>query len=252
MTDTLKGQSPEDGRTSPDDTGRDSHDLARPNMSGVLTGTDIVAVSTSRQKAISRFIERALGASVDGLTRFGRHWLLTLNVILGAIVGLAILTPILFILGQNSIASSLFALYHYICAQVPSHSYYLGGYQLALCARNLAIYSSLFAGTLIFRFVRDRLPVLGWRLWLLTMVPMALDGFTQMFGLRESNWELRTLTGVIFGLGLCWCLLPQIEEAAWSETSSAPEPRRPRIELTFGVIRHVFMGQPGQPEQASA
>ena len=36
---------------------------------------------------------------------------------------------------------------------------------------------------------------------------------TQLFGLRESNWELRTLTGVIFGLGVCWFLLPQIQSA---------------------------------------
>lgn len=167
-------------------------------------------------------VSRILGMILTGITRFGRHWLLVLNVLFGAVVGLAIFVPILYILGQGGIASRIFALYHYICEQIPSHSYFLSGYQLALCARNLAIYSSLFVGTLIYRLVRDRLPILGWRLWLLTMVPIALDGFTQMFGLRESNWELRTLTGVIFGLGICWFLLPQIEEPARGESPFVP------------------------------
>lgn len=242
MTDGMMKRLP-DSMSSIAHVGTTSHEATMPTVGQ----PDTISNGASWRRNVSRLLDTSLA----GLTRFGHHWLLTLNMILGAIVGLAILTPILFILGQSRIASSLFALYHYICAQVPSHSYYLGGYQLALCARNLAIYSSLFAGTIVFQFVRDRLPVLGWRLWLLTMVPMALDGFTQMFGLRESNWELRTLTGVIFGLGLCWFLLPQIEEAAWSEASSAPQSRHPRIELTFGVIRRVFMDQPSQPQQAS-
>ena len=205
-----------------------------------------------------RTLSRILGATLVGITRFGRHWLLVLNVLFGAVVGLAIFVPILYMLGQGGIASRIFALYHYICEQIPSHSYFLSGYQLALCARNLAIYSSLFVGTLIYRFLRNRLPMLGWRLWLLTMVPIALDGFTQMFGLRESNWELRTLTGVIFGLGICWFLLPQIEEAVRGSDIPARQSKRPRIELDLGfisgAIRRAFTGQrsqSGQPQQAS-
>jgi uncharacterized membrane protein len=49
------------------------------------------------------------------------------------------------------------------------------------------------------------------------MVPMALDGGTQLFGWRESTWELRTLTGIIFGLGVCWFVLPYIEYGASSK-----------------------------------
>jgi hypothetical protein len=30
-------------------------------------------------------------------------------------------------------------------------------------------------------------------------------------GWHESNWELRTLTGSIFGLGVCAFVLPHIE-----------------------------------------
>ena len=36
--------------------------------------------------------------------------------------------------------------------------------------------------------------------YLLLIAPMAIDGLTQLVGWRESNWELRTLTGALFGL----------------------------------------------------
>ncbi|MBF6590790.1 MAG: DUF2085 domain-containing protein [Ktedonobacterales bacterium] len=151
---------------------------------------------------------------------FERRWLLILNVVLGSFIALAALVPILFALGWAGVASPIFLAYHYVCAQIPAHSYFLLGYQMALCARNLAIYSSLFVGSLAFRRVRDWLPPLDWRLWVVTMVPMALDGGTQLFGWRESNWELRTLTGAIFGLGVCWFLLPMVQDAVNSARQS--------------------------------
>ena len=102
---------------------------------------------------------------------------------------------------------------HVISAQIPSHSYFALEYQLALCARNLAIHGSLLGGSLLFHAVRGWLAPLDWRMRALTMLPMAWDGGTQLFGLRESNGELRTLTGVIFCLGVCWFLLPRIQSA---------------------------------------
>ena len=46
-----------------------------------------------------------------------------------------------------------------------------------------------------------------------SLLPMAIDGFTQLFGLRESDWVLRTITGVLFGLRLVWLAYPYVEEA---------------------------------------
>lgn len=148
------------------------------------------------------------------LSRFAAaHWLLLANVGLGLLVGGAVMVPFLFVWGWSDLGSSLFSLYHLVCGQIPSHSYFLFGYQLALCARNLAIYSSLLGGSLVFRAVRTRLPPLAWYLWLLTLLPMAVDGVSQLVGLRESTWELRTITGVLFGLGVCWFILPRLETA---------------------------------------
>ena len=161
---------------------------------------------------------QALDRSVTGSTKrvadwFQRHWLALVTSALALLLAGAVVTPLFYAFGWPQVGAALFAAYHLICAQVPSHSYFLLGYQLALCARNLAIYGSMFAGSLLFRWTRAWLPALDWRLWLVTMLPMALDGGTQLFGWHESNWELRTLTGVIFGLGVCWFILPRIQVA---------------------------------------
>jgi len=42
---------------------------------------------------------------------------------------------------------------------------------------------------------------------------MAIDGGTQLVGLRQSTWWLRLVTGTLFGVGSVWVLYPQIEAA---------------------------------------
>jgi uncharacterized membrane protein len=189
---------------------------------------------------------------VQGADRAGqwlvRHWLLVMNVALGLFVGIAVLVPILFALGADSIATPIFHLYHLVCDQLPSHSYFIFGYQLALCSRNLAIFGSLFVGTLAFHAVRGWWPQLHWSLWLLTVLPMALDGGTQLFGWRESTWELRTLTGVIFGLGICWLLLPALEDAAAPADAGTTSTRRRVLRL----VRHHHQERSAHPTEALA
>jgi uncharacterized membrane protein len=42
---------------------------------------------------------------------------------------------------------------------------------------------------------------------------MAVDGFTQLFGWRQSDWFLRTATGALFGMASVWLAYPYIEDA---------------------------------------
>lgn len=154
------------------------------------------------------------------------YYAIIIAVVLGALLLAAVLSPILSYLGLDVIAKPIFYAMHLICAQTPSHSFYIFGHQLCLCERCLAIYSAMFVSALVFAFSKLRLP--GLRLWqaLLLSVPMALDGFTQMFGLRESTWELRLITGALFGLACIWYALPLVqktleEEMAYARTHSA-------------------------------
>ncbi len=154
----------------------------------------------------------------------GRHWLAIINSLLAVFIGGAFLGPILAYFGENGAATWLLHSYHGICDQIPSHSYYLFGHQVCLCERCLAIYTTLFLTSLSLAIIprlRRNLRPLDWRLWLLLILPMALDGGTQLLGWRQSDLILRTITGLLFGLGAAWFILPRIEEIA---SDIAPQP----------------------------
>jgi uncharacterized membrane protein len=142
-----------------------------------------------------------------------KYWAHLLTIILGALVFSALSIPFLTYLGLNSIAKPLFYALHYVCAQIPSHSFYVLGHQFGLCARNLSIYCAMFLGSLAFVLSKKRLRGIPWWLWVLMMVPMAWDGGTQMFGWRESDWILRMVTGSLFGLGNVWFALPLMQKS---------------------------------------
>ena len=104
------------------------------------------------------------------------------------------------------------------------------GYKVALCQRDIGIYLSILIGGLIYGMVRRHGPVRPMPFWLFLLVgvgPIALDGFSQLFGqlavgagnqslmqlfpLRESSPLLRSLTGMIFGLSIVWLVYPRLE-----------------------------------------
>jgi uncharacterized membrane protein len=152
------------------------------------------------------------------------YWATLTTVVLGLIVAIALSIPFLSYFGLDIIAKPLFYSLHFICAQVPSHSFYIYGHQLGLCARNFSIYASMFLASLVFVLSKKRLPGLPWWLWILMLLPMALDGVTQMFGWRESTWILRVVTGTLFGLGNIWFVLPLIQKTLDEESLSQATP----------------------------
>lgn len=156
-------------------------------------------------------IDRAvLGAIRSGL----QHWLFVVNVGMGIFSLLPFLAPYLLAQGYDRAASAIYAFYSLTCHQMPSRSFFLWGEQMAYCQRNTAIYLAMFLAGLAYVRVRDRLRPLSLRWYALLILPIALDGFTQLFGLRESTWELRLLTGALFGVASIWLTFPYIERNA--------------------------------------
>jgi uncharacterized membrane protein len=95
------------------------------------------------------------------------------------------------------------------------------GYKVAFCQRDIAIYAALLLGGLAYAFLRRRgLRAMPFWLFILGgVLPMALDGGTQFVSLvipgfppRESIWQLRTLTGALFGFSIAWLAYPYIQE----------------------------------------
>ena len=162
---------------------------------------------------------------MDGIGDFLlNYWAHIITVVLGTLVFIAISIPFLSYFGLDVIAKPLFYALHFVCAQIPSHSFYIFGHQLGMCERNFTIYTSMFLGSLVFVLTKKRLPGIPWWVWLLMILPMALDGTTQMFGLRESTWYLRILTGSLFGLGNIWFALPLMQKSL-DTPLPAPRPR---------------------------
>jgi uncharacterized membrane protein len=112
------------------------------------------------------------------------------------------------------------------------------GYKMALCERDMAIYGFVLIGGLLYGLLRKRVNIRPLPLILFLIIgmgPIALDGFSQLFGyyalplnggeplpfqimisrifaLRESPPWLRFATGALFGFMLVWLIYPHIEE----------------------------------------
>ncbi len=100
------------------------------------------------------------------------------------------------------------------------------GYKVALCERDVAIYSGMLIFGLLFALTGRRLRPLNWLVWLFFgLGPIALDGGSQLisqFGVswlaeglpyRESTPLLRVLTGLLFGMTTAWFAYPYLEES---------------------------------------
>lgn len=102
------------------------------------------------------------------------------------------------------------------------------GFKTALCERDIAIYLGFLIFGLVFSLLKNKGKPLHWLAWIvLGIIPIALDGFSQLPGLsanlpawlpvRESTPLLRTLTGLLFGISTAWFLFPYVAESM-SET----------------------------------
>ena len=102
-------------------------------------------------------------------------------------------------------------LFRMMCHGIPSRCLELFGAPMPLCARCVGIYAGMLAGILAFWAV----PLLRERVMrtfaFACLVPLALDGLTQLTGLRESTNPLRLATGAIAGLAFGLWILSAVE-----------------------------------------
>ncbi|MCX2726511.1 DUF2085 domain-containing protein [Thermomicrobium sp. 4228-Ro] len=164
----------------------------------------VVQPGALRHVRFERAVDRLVGI-------WARHWLATLNLLTGLFAALPLLAPWLVATGHPKLAAPIYFAYRFVCHQRPDRSFFLFGEQVAYCQRDLAIYVGVFVLGLVFVLVRHRLPPLSWRGAVLLALPVALDGTTQLVGLRESTWQLRLFTGTLFALAVVWFVYPRLE-----------------------------------------
>jgi uncharacterized membrane protein len=201
---------------------------------------------------------------------FSQHWLAVFNLFVFIYLGLPFAAPALMAAGLEGPGRAIYTAYYPLCHQYgfrswflfgPQASYsraefeqvtgidtstargliasknFLGtpqlGYKVAFCERDVAIYAGLLAGGFLFIPLRTRARPIHWVLWVLIgIVPIALDGFSQLFAelpsflimanplyhasdpyWRESTPFLRALTGGLFGFMLVWLAYPYVEDS---------------------------------------
>lgn len=121
-----------------------------------------------------------------------------------------------FILGAASLCSFAIAqgasmqwrlAFRMMCHGLVHRSLELFGVPMPLCARCVGIYLGVLVGVTLFRlvpFLRERIMR---NVAIAAVLPLAIDGLTQLTGLRESTNDLRLATGSIAGLAFgLWVL----------------------------------------------
>lgn len=142
-----------------------------------------------------------------------------------------------------------------LCHQLPERSFFGGGVQVPVCARDTGIYFgvliSLGLVSLLHGKTRPRgLPTrAGWIAIALMIGTMALDGGTEYAGLRGTTNELRLITGLLSGFAIGALIAPMINDELWSAGSQKrvlDTPRRLAIWLAAVPITYavVYWGLP--------
>jgi uncharacterized membrane protein len=187
-----------------------------------------------------------------------KHWLLLVNLVIAIYGGLPFLAPTLMAWGYPRPAQMIYTIYKPLCHQLPQRSFFLFGprlaysfevlqamlgpetladdslasafignpalgYKVAYCQRDTAMYTSMVWAGIVFGLVRRRLRPIPLAIYLILLVPMAVDGTAQFFGLYESTWQLRTISGSLFGLGTVWFAYPYLEAGFGEIQRSASE-----------------------------
>jgi len=200
--------------------------------------TDTASVPP-RQRALEAWLVRV----VEGTAAWvARHWLLAVNSVLAVFFALPLLAPVLMAKGATTPATVIYSAYRMTCHQLPYRSFFLAGpkityrqeeieavtdvrplnsyvggpevgYKMAWCEREVGIYGAMLLAGLLYGLVRRRLPLLPFRIYLLLLVPLAVDGTIQLFGWRESTWYVRIITGGLFGVATVWLVYPYLDQA---------------------------------------
>lgn len=113
-----------------------------------------------------------------------------------------------------------------LCHQLPERSFFGGGVQVPVCARDTGIYFgfviSLAMVAIMHRGERPRgFPRMHvWVLMGLLLVLMGWDGVSSYSGLRTTTNDLRLLTGLGVGFSAAVVIYPMLQDELWSHPTT--------------------------------
>lgn len=101
--------------------------------------------------------------------------------------------------GMNPVARIIYAIGDINCHQLTERSLFINGNQMSFCSRDLGIFIGLVAGVSLALLLDIRISIL---VFLLTLIPMGVDGLLQILTDYQSTNSLRLVTGIVAGAGV--------------------------------------------------
>jgi uncharacterized membrane protein len=138
-----------------------------------------------------------------------------------------------------------------LCHQLPERSFFGGGVQVPICARDTGIYLGVVVSVCVLAWLHQGERPVGFprgRVWILLAVLVGLmgfDGVTSYAGWRSTTNDLRLVTGLCAGYAVGAVLVPMLNDVLWRRASSGRVlDTWPRVgwwlatlPVMFGVVR---------------
>jgi uncharacterized membrane protein len=154
---------------------------------------------------------RVIIALDRGIYWVARHWLFAVNLVFCAHFVSLVIGPALVSWGYAGLARPIYGFNGLFCHQRDDRSFTLFGEKMPCCERCAAIYGSIALVGLLFALAHGRVRAPHISEVALLSIPLIFDGAAQLVGLWESTPATRVMTGVIFGVAICWLLLPYLD-----------------------------------------
>jgi uncharacterized membrane protein len=109
-----------------------------------------------------------------------------------------------------------------MCHQLPERSLYLFGQYMPICTRDSGLFLGVFIACIL-SFASSKLPSFLKSSWLalLSVVPLGIDGVTQLLGFWESTNEIRVATGLFAGFCISYYAVSVfVGQPRWSRRAS--------------------------------
>lgn len=113
-----------------------------------------------------------------------------------------------------------------LCHQLPERSFFGGGFQVPVCARDTGIYVGFVLSLAVMALLdrgRRRSELPSWSLLVLggaLVAVMAWDGITSYAGLRSTTNDIRLATGLMTGWALPLVVAPLVNSQLWERSSA--------------------------------
>ena len=149
--------------------------------------------------------------------------------------------------GLSALPFVIYQAFSYVCHQLPERSFFVAGYQFAVCARCTGVYFGFAAAVIIYPLVNSiRRTQVPERKWLfIAAAPLAIDFGLGLTGVRENTHWSRFATGALVGSVATFFVMPLLAELSLRfKTSRTSRVMRQRLGYVPNASDERFAGAP--------